>query len=133
MTLAAWYDGHLDTPVTVTNATELDIVLDAVTAANARQLVQLIPHGDTTKPDLTVGLHEDRGTLRYASHDVECYSTGGTFALPDGWDELLYYLGSAEFEYPDDAEIAAKDVREAAHEFLRTAGERPAGVEWTCE
>ncbi|WP_409496073.1 Imm1 family immunity protein [Amycolatopsis sp. cmx-11-12] len=116
--LEAWYVGHLDEPVTVTTPAELDAVLDAVAAADTRQVVQLIPDGDLTKPDLTVGLYRDRGTLRYADQDDAYYSTGGTFALPDGWDELMYYLDTGEQFYPDNAEIPATEVRAAAHYFL---------------
>ncbi len=130
--LEAWYVGHLDEPVTVTTPAELDAVLDAITAADTRQIVQLIPDGDLTKPDLTVGLYRDRGTLRYADHIDAYYSTGGTFALPDGWDELMYYLDTGEQFYPDDAEIPASEVRAAAHYFL-THQQLPTTITWATE
>lgn len=133
--IEAWYQGHTEIPVTVTIPGELDAVLDAVVAAGALQMAQLITDGDIDKPHLFVGLNGDRGTLRYAGAGLSVsYSknTGTPFELPE-WDEVIYYFGRADFEYPDDAEIPADEVRKAAHEFLRTGGARPIGVEWTNE
>ncbi|GAB3702406.1 hypothetical protein GCM10027598_00580 [Amycolatopsis oliviviridis] len=132
MTLEACYHGHTDQPVIVTGEAELDAVLDSVAALEGPQVVQLFVDGDIMKPDLTVGLHGDRGTLRYADEDQEYYSKSGAFPLPEH-GEVIYYLGRAEFEYPDDAEIPAADARNAAQEFLSTGGARPACVEWAAE
>lgn len=131
--IEAWYRGHTDTSVTVSVAGELDGVLDAVVAAGALQMVQLITDGDIGKPHLFVGLNGDRGTLRYAGAGLPVsYSknTGTRFELPE-WGEVIYYFDRADFEYPDDAEIPADQVRKAAHEFLTTGGARPAGIDWT--
>ncbi|MFD8496236.1 Imm1 family immunity protein [Amycolatopsis sp. NPDC059657] len=131
--IEAWYEGHTDKPVIVTTGEDLERVLDDVVAAGALQMAQLITDGDTNKPHLFVGLNGDRGTLRYAAPDVPTsYSknTGTPFPLPE-WEDITYYFGRADFEYPDDAEIPVTVVREAAHEFLTTAGQRPTGVEWT--
>jgi immunity protein Imm1 of predicted polymorphic toxin system len=133
--IQAWYEGHTEAPVTVTTAAELDAVLDDVAAAGAMQIAQLITDGDITRPHLFVGLNGDRGTLRYAGPGVGVWYSrkpGEPFPLPP-WGEVIYYFARADFEYPDDAEIPAGDVREAAHAFLSSGGERPPGVEWTEE
>ncbi|WP_410625647.1 Imm1 family immunity protein [Amycolatopsis sp. cmx-8-4] len=130
--LEAWYVGHLETPVTVTTPAELDAVLDEVAEADSRQVAQLIADGDVTMPDLTVGLFRDRGSLRYSNGKHEYFSKNGAFPLPDGWDELMYYLGNTEFFYPDDAEIPVEAARRAAHDFLQNSA-LPRSVEWSQE
>ncbi|GAA4527560.1 Imm1 family immunity protein [Amycolatopsis samaneae] len=134
--IQAWYEGHTETPVTVTTGAELDAVLDDVVKAGAPQLVQFLTEGDVRKPHMDVGLNGERGTLRYAGEGLPSVSysknTGTPYPLPEG-DEVIYYLDRADFYYPDDAEIPATDARAAAHEFLASAGARPTNVEWTDE
>lgn len=134
--IKASYTGHTDTPVTVTTAAELDAVLDEVAAAGPLQIAHLIAGGDIRKPDLYVGLNNDRGTLRYWSDDagvLYSQNTGTPFPLPE-WGEIIYYIERADFEYPDDSEIPVDTVRAAAHDFLATNGAQlPAGIKWAKE
>lgn len=135
MFLEASYDNHIETPVVVTTAAELDAVLDEVAAAGPLQMVHLLTDGDIHTPDLYVGLNGDRGTLRYSSHDTGVlYSrnTGVPFALP-AWGEVIYYVERADFEYPDDSEIPVGEVRQAAHDFLASGGACPERVIWAKE
>jgi hypothetical protein len=132
--LHAWYDEKSDDPAVVTTAEELDAVLDAVAALDGPTLVQLFSGGDDAEVDLTVGLHGDRGVLRFASNDAEdaFYSRNSTepFPLP-AWGVVRYYYMSNDADYPDDAELPAEMVRAAAHEFARTAGQRPSNLSWS--
>ncbi|WET81639.1 Imm1 family immunity protein [Amycolatopsis sp. QT-25] len=136
MMIEAWYDNHIDTPVTVTTAAELDAVLDEVAAGGPLQMAQLITDGDIGKPHLFVGLNDDRGTLRYSSDDagiLYSQNTGTPFPLPE-WGEVIYYFESADFQYPNDSEIPVSKVRAAAHDFLTTGGvQPPAGITWAEE
>lgn len=131
--LHAWYDERSEEPAVVTTAAELDAVLDEVAALDGPTLVQLFPGGDATGPDLTVGLHGDRGVLRYASEDSPnaFYSANPSpFPLPE-WGAVRYYYMSSDSDYPDEAELPEKVVREAAHQFAASGGERPTGIDWT--
>ncbi|GAA4525016.1 Imm1 family immunity protein [Amycolatopsis samaneae] len=135
MNVEAWYDQDAEDPTFVTTAAELDAVLDAVAALDGPTLVQLYPADDPDGPELSAGLHEDRGVLRYAGHDVPAGSysrnTGNRFPIPQ-WGAVRYYHMTADNDFPDDAEIPAADVRKAAHEFM-TSGARPTAVGWTDE
>ncbi len=132
MILEAYYAGHADRPAVVATAAELAAVLDAVAALEGPQIVQLWVDGDKTKPNLMVGLHGDRGILRYADADQAFCSSGGEFSLPE-WGEVIYYLATGEFEFPDDAELPDKDIRGAAFTFFASGGARPASVAWAEE
>ncbi|QWF85905.1 hypothetical protein HUW46_09385 [Amycolatopsis sp. CA-230715] len=59
--LHAWYDESAEGTTVVTTAGELDVVLDEVAALDGPVLVQLSPEGDADGPELTAGLHGDRG------------------------------------------------------------------------
>lgn len=130
--IEAWYDMSSREATAVTTPVELDQVLDALAALDGPTLAELYTDGDPDKSWLEVGLHGDRGSLRYVgdSHPNGAHSKGGTFLLPP-YGEVLYYYMNNPREYPADAEIPAVDVRTAAHEFMASGGERPTGVEWT--
>ncbi|MFD9961443.1 Imm1 family immunity protein [Amycolatopsis sp. NPDC058986] len=135
MKVEAWYDQDADDPTIVTTAAELDAVLDKVAALDGPRLVQLYPADGPDGPELSAGLHGDRGVLRYAGHDAPSGScsrnTGTPFARPE-WGAVRYYYMTSDNDYPDNAEIPAEAVRKAAHEFM-TTGARPTSVEWTEE
>jgi immunity protein Imm1 of predicted polymorphic toxin system len=125
-----WWDA--DAGTIVETPAELDAVLDAVAALDGPALVQFYDADEPKRVKFTVGLSGDRGVLRYAGLDDMGGSTSRAtkqrFAAPERG--VLYYCMSADTEFPDDAEIPAADVREAAQEFLRIGGTRPTGVAW---
>lgn len=54
----------------------------------------------------------------------------GTAATARAESEVLYYYMDSDAEYPVDAEIPLATVRQAAHEYLTTGGQRPTRVTW---
>jgi hypothetical protein len=73
---------------------------------------------------LMVGLHGKQGVLWWS--DPSCSESliaiGG-----DNTEEVLYYIGTADFEFPPHSELPRVEVLAAADEFLRT-GQRPVAV-----
>jgi hypothetical protein len=130
--IRAQLEGHIHAEdfLPVASPADLDALLDRVDAAGPLQLTRLIIDGDPEKGFLTVGLNKDRGFLRhYKPGEPVTYSRNpDPYPLPD-YDEVIYYIGTAEEFAPDDAEIPVAAVRAGAHEFLKSGGERPAGME----
>jgi hypothetical protein len=130
--LEAWWNEDSDARTIVETPAELETVLDAVAALDGPALVQFYDADEPKRVEFAVGLSGDRGVLRYAGLDDMGGSTSRAtkqrFSTPEGG--VMYYCMSVYTEFPDDAEIPATDVREAAHEFLRIGGTRPTGVAW---
>ncbi|HET6289351.1 MAG TPA: Imm1 family immunity protein [Amycolatopsis sp.] len=77
---------------------------------------------------------DDRGTLRYVG-DINpegafSRNADAPFPLPETGEVTYYYMRN-ERPYPADAEIPVAVVRQAAHDFLTSGGQRPSGLSWT--
>jgi hypothetical protein len=80
-----------------------------------------VTHGQRS---LMVGVHADRGVLWWSNpaQGESLIALGG-----DNHDDVVYYIGSADFELPPGAELPRATVVAAAVEFL-TTGQRPVHV-----
>ncbi|MFC6090828.1 Imm1 family immunity protein [Saccharothrix lopnurensis] len=134
--LEAWYDEEQDDAVTVRTQAELDAVLDAVAAWDGRVIVHLKPARpvdvNMRRRTLDVGVHgnSDRGALVYDSPDGRWYSKAAFDTSANRDERILYYYMNSDTEYPADSEIALDVVRQAAHEYLATEGQRPTSPTW---
>ncbi|GAA3879825.1 hypothetical protein GCM10022243_50590 [Saccharothrix violaceirubra] len=135
MALIAAYDP--DGPVAITTVAELDAVVDQVVGWGHRAVVELKiarpvePRG--RQLSLTVGIHgaAGLGTLIYSSPDGVWFgkaTPGPEWAEVD--ERVLYFLMSADTEYPPESEIPLDVVRRAAQEYWHGGGSRPGGVGW---
>jgi hypothetical protein len=92
----------------------------------AYQLRSAGPHGERA---LMIGLHRECGVLWRS--DPTCgeslVAVGGSNA-----EEVLYYIGTADFEFPPRAELSRAVVLAAATGFLIT-GQRPTAPTWMNE
>lgn len=86
-----------------------------------------VAHG---QPSLMVGVHGERGVLWWSD------PTQGESLIAVGGDnvaDIVYYIGTADFELPPGAELPLATVVDAAVEFLAT-GQRPVRVRsWIAE
>lgn len=121
-----------DHPVarTVHDEASLRAILEHVTAPH-RVAFQLrgLPAGRDQR-SLMVGVHGDRGVLWWSDLTL----AESQIALgSDNVDDILYYVGCADLEFPPGAELPRVVVINAAAEYFIT-GERPAHVRsWTDE
>ncbi len=123
--MIAYFDGHTHTGIEVRTPEELAAVLERVEAAGAWQAVQLVVD-DPVETALTVGLHEDRGAVLFATNTGQTFSKNHTpYVVPEG-EEVLYQIGTAEVFYPDDAEIPRDAVMRAVNEYFDSNGQCPA-------
>jgi hypothetical protein len=106
----------------------LDTVLDLVAGLGGPRIVQLLVHDNPARAMFDVGLHGPRGALYYSSpdHPAGCFSLGPDIASTT---PIYYYMGS-DTEYPADAEVPIDMVRQAAHEYMASGGDRPTAVDW---
>jgi hypothetical protein len=127
----AWFDEDSDEPTLVGTTDELDAVLDTVTGWPGPNIIELVIADDPTRGVLNVGLdgEQARGVLYYAGgdHQAGCHSRGEdtTTTAPH-----LYYYMRNDREYPANAELPLTTIRQAAHEYLTTGGNRPTTVDW---
>jgi hypothetical protein len=126
--LAAWFDGNADEPTVVSTPDELDEVLDLVAGQGGPRIVELLVHDDPARAIFDVGLHGQRGTLYFSNpdHPDGCYSRGNEAAS----GPLIYYYMGSDTEYPANAELPLDTIRQAAHEYLTTGGNRPTNIDW---
>jgi hypothetical protein len=128
--LRAWFNPDNDAPAMIRTAAELDAMLDEVAAWDGPNIVQLLIDGDPGRAILDIGMdrQKDRGTLDYSGegHRHGCFSRVTTKAE----NHVVYYYMDSDTEYPVDAEIPLATARQAAHEYLATAGQRPTCLEW---
>jgi immunity protein Imm1 of predicted polymorphic toxin system len=108
----------------VSNAVTLRAILEQNSADYpvAYQLRVLpVAHG---QPSLMVGVHGERGVLWWSdpARGESLIALGG-----DNAADVVYYIGSADFELPPGAELPLVTVVDAAAEFL-TTGQRPVRV-----
>ncbi|MEV7548160.1 Imm1 family immunity protein [Amycolatopsis sp. NPDC089917] len=130
--LVAWFDLEAPEPTQIETAAELDAVLDALAATRRPNLVELTLAGDPGRAVLNVGLDGARGRgVLYCSGAADP-STDAYFSRGDKTDdaETIYYYMGADTEFPEDAELPESKIRQAAHRFLTTGGERPDGIDW---
>lgn len=132
MELEAWYDAKSAEPTSVKSPAELDAVLDALAATRRPDLAELTIEGDPGRALLNVGIDGARGRgVLYCSGagdpGADAFFSRG--AAEPGAETIYYYMGS-DTEFPADAELPVADIRKAAHEFLRTGGERPSAIAW---
>lgn len=78
---------------------------------------------------LMVGVHDDRGVLWWSdpARRESLIALGG-----DNADDVVYYLGTADVEFPPGAELPRAKVIDAAVAFL-TTGQRPTQGSWVDE
>lgn len=78
---------------------------------------------------LMVGVHKERGVLWWSNpaQGESLIALGG-----DNADDVVYYIGSGDFELPPGAELPRATVVDVAVEFLAT-GQRPVNVRWVDE
>ncbi|MCP2093896.1 MULTISPECIES: Imm1 family immunity protein [Actinosynnema] len=129
MALEAWYDWESDGPTIVRTTEELDRVLDRVVGWEGPALVELLVAENLTRAVFDVGLNGKigLGTLYY--------SGGGSGRLcslgaSSGEGNVLYYYMNSDTEFPLSSEVPLDLVRQAAHEYMSTGGERPTVVDW---
>ncbi|HEX4705224.1 MAG TPA: Imm1 family immunity protein [Pseudonocardiaceae bacterium] len=80
-----------------------------------------VTHG---QPSLMVGVYNERGVLWWS----DPAQSGSLIALGgDNADDVVYDIGSADFELPPGAELPRTTVVDAAVEYL-TTGQRPVQV-----
>jgi hypothetical protein len=92
-----------------------------------RTAFQLRPEpSDGEQRALMVGLHGDRGVLWWSdpARGESLVAVGGRNV-----EDVLYYIGTADFEFPPRSELPRGDVLAAAVEFLAT-GCRPTAPIW---
>jgi hypothetical protein len=128
--LTLWYaNDQVDADVVRTHE-ELDAGMDRVAALAGQDwpaLAEVTQLGvDLAAPMLYLGLHVDKGAIMYPESTRRVYTAG----TPTGNREtLLYMQGTADCEFPANAEVPVQLVRQAAHEFAET-GVRPTCVNW---
>ncbi|MEV0678848.1 Imm1 family immunity protein [Actinosynnema sp. NPDC050436] len=132
--LEAWYDVDHDEPAMIHTAADLDRVLDTVAGWEGRVIVELFVADDPRRAIFDVGVYGqgERGALYYAGRGEKWFSRG-TMAAPSTVspaERLSYYYMTSDTEYPGDSEIPLDVVRRAAHEYMRTGGERPTSPTW---
>jgi Immunity protein Imm1 len=78
------------------------------------------------QPALMVGLHGECGVLWWSdpANDESLVAVGGCNV-----EEVQYYIGTADFEFPPHSELSRVEVLAAATEFLVT-GRRPTELTW---
>ncbi len=131
--LTAWYDQEQADGETLSTPGDLDRVLDVLTGREGRFLAALSIAGEPAGPSLEVGVNsaEQLGSLNYAKGWEENWFSTNSPGSPQPHEEhILYYYMMSDTEYPADCEIPLDVVRRAAHEFMRTGGERPSEPQW---
>lgn len=130
--LTAWYDQGQDEPELLSTPEDLDRVLDVLAGRDGRLLVELDLADELIAPRLTVGVNaRDRvGSLCYSANREAWFSTNAPESPQRPEDHVLYYYMMSDTEYPADCEIPLDVVRRAAHEYMRTGGQRPAEPQW---
>ncbi|QUF06470.1 hypothetical protein KCV87_10665 [Actinosynnema pretiosum subsp. pretiosum] len=133
MELTAWYDQGQDDGEIVSTPDDLDRVLDVLAGREGRLLLDLHLAGDPGGPSLEVGVNSagQLGSLNYTKGWEENWLSTSSPESPQPHEEhILYYYMMSDTEYPADCEIPLDVVRRAAHEFMRTGGERPTEPRW---
>jgi hypothetical protein len=137
ISLTWWHShGQREGDVTTTPA-ELDAMLDKLAAMSLEHwpvLADVFYTEDIGRdprsmvgPLFTVGMHLDKGVIRYSDSPRTAYYTKGDGPADD--EPILYMYMTSDNEYPSNSEIPADLVRKAAHEYAET-GRRPTCVDW---
>jgi hypothetical protein len=128
--LTAWYDPDEDEPITVNSRDDLEALLDRAIAdstdAAVPPLIQLSRRDPEGWAILQVGLNDQRGIITHTDGSGGAISSNGD---SDGQNVNYDYMGHLR-DVPANAEIPIQLVRKAAHEYLDSAGKRPACVNW---
>ncbi len=123
---------HTADPVVVTTPDEVRDLFAEVRAkysAGTALLMTVVPADDPWASELTVGIDGDKGVLRYAGEDsppAGCFSKSAT---PSNAEPVVYYLVTADSEFPPHAELPVTDLEAAVIDYL-TTDQRPRGIEW---
>ncbi len=127
--LEAWFDGDADEPTIIDTTTGLDAVLDAVAGWGGPHVVELLVADDPGHAIFDVALDgkRERGALYYSARNRETWFSRGGETSPG---TLIYFYMGSPTEYPHDAELPLVQVRQAAHEYMATGGQRPTGTDW---
>ncbi|MEU8238869.1 Imm1 family immunity protein [Actinoplanes missouriensis] len=125
---------HVDNPLILTTAPEVDELIDALQRSSAGcNLAQLhsldrsvLPSGSPDH-ELLVGVDGGRGVGVLAFMDDGNWTTLGDDI---GRDEVGYSIVGHLTEFPERSEIPLDLLREAVKEFCASGGRRPACVNW---
>ncbi|MFI7059853.1 Imm1 family immunity protein [Kribbella sp. NPDC050124] len=127
--------GHGDDPVSLSNAEDVDRLIEDLLAESWENSVAAIYVNDRLNqagvPDheLLVAVDYDTrttGSLRYMGDDGVYFSQG----KDHNSDPALYYYMGSDREFPRAATLPLADVRTAVKEFLAGGGKRPSAIEW---
>nr|WP_054049083.1 Imm1 family immunity protein [Alloactinosynnema sp. L-07] len=123
---------HSSAPIRVQTEDEVDALVDQVreeSPAAAPVLMQCYISDDIHSQELSVGVVDTRGVIRYAGEDASdgVYSTG--VGSSDG-EPLAYFYMDTWTGFPANSEVSLDVVRPALKQYLLTDGARPTGVSW---
>jgi hypothetical protein len=135
--LSVWYFRDVDDddePVAVDTADALDALLDDVLANHQPHPTVVVAEGRPTVGELGLPDHQLKfavdggaGTAALYLMDAQAHRAWTTKSEPA--TATLWLDRDADIAFPPDSAVSLAQLREALHEFMRTA-ERPTCVQW---
>ncbi|HVK22234.1 MAG TPA: Imm1 family immunity protein [Actinokineospora sp.] len=124
---------HGNAGVLLATLTDVQSFLDELRAESIKYdaplLAQLYVFDNADTPELSLGVHNDRGVLRFTS----AASPGPWYSLGDeslGDDEIDYSYMDNATPFQMDNHVPYEDIRRAAEHFFESRGARPTAIQW---